>query len=120
MPPTDEPTTGEVLRRLDEVSRQLLDLAGQLREDRDKAAATFVRQDVYQAQRVADSAVVADLHGDIRAVDSRTTERMDKIETAHATDVDKRRQMWLAIGGMALAFVSATAALIVQIVQGAG
>jgi hypothetical protein len=90
-PSNDEPTMGEVLRRLDEVSRQLLDLAAQMREDRDKAAATFVRQDVYQAQRIADQAVVADLNGDIRAVNK-----------ARESDAGFRRQVWLTMGALAI------------------
>lgn len=43
-----EPTNAEVMRRLDEVSRQLLSLAAEMREDRRMAADTYVRKDVYQ------------------------------------------------------------------------
>lgn len=90
----NEPTMGEVLRRLDEVSRQLLDLAGQMRDDRDKAAATFVRQDVYQAQRIADQAVVADLHGDIRSINK-----------SRESDAGFRRQVWVTIGTLSISML---------------
>lgn len=98
-----EPTMGEVLRRLDEVSRQLLDLAGQMREDRNTAAATFVRQDVYQAQRIADQAVVADLNGDIRAV-----------KKSHESDAGFRRQVWLTMGALAVTSLITVAIAIIN------
>ena len=51
----DEPTLGEVIRRLDDVSRQLVELTREIKDDRAANAATFVRQDVYVAQRHADT-----------------------------------------------------------------
>ena len=51
----EDPTLGEILRRLDELSRQLIDLTREIKEDRTVAATTYVRQDVYQAQRLADA-----------------------------------------------------------------
>src|SRR5690348_10619280 len=62
-----EPTMGEVMRRLDEVARQMSELFREIKEDRAAAAATFVRQDVYIAQRHADHAVVADLASEAKA-----------------------------------------------------
>lgn len=84
---TTEPTLGEVLRRLDEVSRQLVDLTREIKEDRVTAAATFVRQDVYLAQRQADQAVMADLHGEVATV--RDDRRKDQ-------DVQRQRNLTLA------------------------
>lgn len=97
-----EPTMGEVLRRLDEVSRQLVDLAKEMKDDRNTAAATFVRQDVYVAQRLADQAVVADLHGDVRTINNE-----------RKADAGFRRQSWLAMAGIAIgSLVSIALALI--------
>ena len=118
MPPIEEPTLGEVLRRLDLVVSQLNEIASELKADRAENAKTYVRQDVYMAQRQADAAIVHDLNGDIRKVETKAGERIDKLESDRQSDIDKRRQMWLAIAGMTLAFISATAALIVNIVQG--
>ncbi|HET7303639.1 MAG TPA: hypothetical protein VFJ12_03685 [Segeticoccus sp.] len=102
----DEPTLGEVMRRLDETSRQLADLAGQMREDRNHAAATYVRQDVYVAQRQADHAVVADLQTDIASVRS---------EARHTEDKRSANVKW-AIGiGLSLAALIVTVlALVLQ------
>lgn len=95
---------GEVLRRLDEVSRQLIDLAREMKDDRDKAAATFVRQDVYLAQRLADQAVVADLNGDIRAVNK-----------AREADAGWRRQVLLTLAVLAISTLVSIALAVVNL-----
>lgn len=78
---TAEPTPHEIMRRLDEVARQMSDLTAQIRELNQAAAATYVRQDVYLAQRQAEQAVVADLHGDLEAVRSDLRNTEDKRRT---------------------------------------
>lgn len=100
---------GEVLRRLDEVSRQLLDLAREMKEDRDKAAAMFVHQAVYNerektyiAQRLADQAVVADLHGDIKQVETSLSRDIDTLRDGRKADQDWRRQVLLTIAVLAI------------------
>jgi uncharacterized protein (DUF1778 family) len=109
MTTNSEPTMGEVLRRLDEVSRQLLDLAAQMREDRDKAFTTFVQQAVYNerektyaAQRLADQAVVADLHGDLKTVETNLVRDVEAIRKARESDTGFRRQVWLTLGALAI------------------
>ena len=103
-PPNGEPTLGEVMRRLDEVAKQLGRMANEMREDRQQNAATFVRQDVYIAQRHADQAVVADLHGDIRTVKDERKQ-----------DQASRRQIWLSLGIAALSTVTAIALAVVNL-----
>ena len=61
----DEPTMGEVIRRLDAIAAQLTEVVKEIKDDRAQNAATFVRQDVYHANRKADQAVVANLNQDI-------------------------------------------------------
>lgn len=100
-----EPTMGEVLRRLDEVSRQLLDLARELKQDRAEAAATYVRQDVYFAERRAGEATVADLHGDIKKVETNLGREIGGIKTDRKNDVAFRRQIWLAVGTLSVTLV---------------
>lgn len=100
----NEPTMGEVMRRLDEVARQLAGLAEQMQrdrvaataqalEDRKHAEETFLRHDVYvanrstdQANRAADQGMVANLFQDIKG-----------IEKDRETDVAWRRQIILAV-----------------------
>lgn len=103
-PPNSEPTLGEVLRRLDEVAKQMADMASQMREDRLQTAATYVRQDVYIAQRQADQAVVADLNGEVRSV-----------KDERKADQASRRQIWLSLGIAALSTVTAIALAIVNL-----
>lgn len=69
----DEPTLGEVMRRLDSVASTMSDLAVQMREDRQHAASTYVRRDVYAAERIADHADVEDVRRDVRALDEERT-----------------------------------------------
>lgn len=45
-----EVSLGEVLRRLDTVSQQMVTLAAEMRQDRIDAAQTYVRKDVYDAK----------------------------------------------------------------------
>lgn len=56
-----EPSLAEVLRRLDETSRQLESIVGQMRSDRLEYATTYVRKDVYGAEFMALSRRVSDV-----------------------------------------------------------
>lgn len=56
-----EPSNGEVMRRLDEVSRQLLQLAQDMRDDRNTAADTYVRKDVFTPTHEATTRRIEDL-----------------------------------------------------------
>lgn len=106
---SNEPTMGEVMRRLDDVSRQMTELAREMKEDRAAASATFVRQDVYIAQRQADQAVAADTASDVRAL------RLE-VETAESKRVAAVR--W-AIGAVLVPIALALLALIVSLRGGA-
>lgn len=84
----DEPTIGEVIRRLDSIALQLTEVVKEIKDDRADNAKTFVRQDVYIAQRQADQAVVADLHGDIRTV---------KADRQKDTESQRQRNLTMAV-----------------------
>lgn len=114
MTPINEPTLGEVLRRLDEVSRQLIDIVREIKEDRVDAAKTYVRQDVYIAERQASNAVVADLHGDIQSVKGELGREIRGIKDDRKSDLGWRRQMWLAIGGLAVTTLIGIIGLIIN------
>lgn len=72
------PESEEVVRRFEDavtrLSNEMAELSRQLREDRDKAANTFVRKDVYQAQTEGTSRRVDDLE---RGEESREREARD-------------------------------------------
>ena len=47
----EEPTLGEVVRRLEDVAKQIAAVASQLSNDRRDAAQTYVNRETYQADR---------------------------------------------------------------------
>lgn len=101
---TNEPSPGEIMQRLDAVAAQLAALARQLSEDRNKAEATYIRRDVYMAERQFDQAVVADLAGDIRVV------REDR-----KVDIGWRRQASLTIAVLAISSLVSIALAVINL-----
>lgn len=89
----DEPTAGELMRRMDAVSRQLETLAKQLAEDRRDFASTYVRYDVYEARHLSLDRRVTILETDAEA----------REQTADAT----RRQFVLMLLSIAIPAVGA-------------
>jgi hypothetical protein len=85
---TDEPTLGEVMRRLEQVSRDMAAISTQLAEDRRTAETTFVRKDVYAAETFATGGRVKKLEDD--------NEAKEKESAAF------RRQVLLMILGIAI------------------
>lgn len=121
----DEPTLGEVLRRIDGLTLQVADLVRELKEDRVDVAKTYVRQDVHTRERQLIENNISDIRSDLIAATAEAKAETEKVNTRIGTlvqerksDENARRQMWLAIAAMTLSFVGATAALIVNIVQG--
>ncbi|HET6915886.1 MAG TPA: hypothetical protein VFH56_07320 [Acidimicrobiales bacterium] len=104
-----EPTMGEVMRRLDEVARQMTELAREMKDDRAAAAATFVRQDVYIAQRHADQAVTSDVATDVISL----RREMESVEAKRVATL-----RW-AIGTVLIPIGLALLALVVALQGGA-
>lgn len=100
----DPPHLGEVMRRLDSVVAQLSQIAAEMKQDRAEAAKTYVRQDLYLAQRQADAAVVADLNGDIQSIKSDRT-----------GDQQQRRQMLMWLGTLTVTTLLTVAGLVISI-----
>ena len=100
----DPPTLGEVMRRLDSIVAQLGQIAAELKQDRSDAARTYVRQDLYLAQRQADAAVTADLQGDIQS-----------IKTDRNRDAQQRRQMVMWLAGLTVTVLLGIASIVVSI-----
>lgn len=106
MPDLEPPTLGEVMRRLDNIVSQLGTIASEMKQDRLDAAKTYVRQDLYLAQRQADQAISADLHSDIQS-----------IKSDRAKDQQQRRQMNMWVAGLTVTVLLAIAGMVVQILM---
>jgi len=114
----NEPTLGEVLRRIDTLTAQVADLVREIKEDRIAAERTYMRQDLYVTERRTIEANIADVRSDITTVSERSDGRFKTIEERLQADADRRRQMWLTIAGLTITLVLGIAALIVNIAQG--
>lgn len=88
-PPADGVTLGEVVRRLEEVSRQLTELVANLNT-------TYVRKDVYEVQQKVDEETMKELRVDLDAI------------------VEQQRQnRRLALSGVALPILTLVAAALI-------
>lgn len=114
----DEPTLGEVLRRIDTLTQQVSQLVAELKQDRADAARTYMRQDVYMAERTAQQAMVADLHRSIAKVEAEFDAEIQGIKDGQRDERTGRRQVWLAVGTCAVTSLLTLAGLIVTIVRG--
>ncbi|WP_028474099.1 hypothetical protein [Nocardioides alkalitolerans] len=92
---TEAPTNGELVRRMEEVfarlTQQLEALTGEIREDRRVNERTYVRRDVYDAERAADKAARRDLEKDIA-----------ELVEARKSDAGFRRQVLLWGAGLTI------------------
>lgn len=104
------------MRQLDRVLAQLSEIAAEMKQDRADAAKTYVRQDLYLANRQADSAVVADLHGDITKGRAEVDAELDAIKTARDRDAQQRRQIQMWLGGITVTLLLGLAGLVISIV----
>jgi hypothetical protein len=87
----NDPTMGEILRRLDDVVGQVASIAGRLHEDRLRAETTYVRLDVYNADRRGEDRANAEIQRDL-----------DDLKRHNDTDAQWRRQMLLAFAVLAI------------------
>ena len=99
---SDDPQPGEIMRRLDEVSRQLADIGRRMDEREKQAAATYVRQDVYMANRQADQAVAANLSGDLRVLE----DKQDRSETQRRAAMRVNVANGIALAGVVIALIA--------------
>lgn len=103
--PDQPPTIGEVIRRLDALARSIEELGKEIREDRKEAAATYVRRDLYVAERLADQTVTADLAREIGAI------REDR-----KSDAGFRRQVLLGLSLAAIGSMTSVMVLVISLV----
>jgi ElaB/YqjD/DUF883 family membrane-anchored ribosome-binding protein len=113
-PPINEPTLGEVLRRIDGLTQQVRELVAELKEDRVAAERTYMRQDVFASERKTLESNLSDVRTDITAVAKSTEARFERLEERQRADATSRRQQWTAIGTCAVMALLAIVALVVQ------
>jgi hypothetical protein len=82
---------GELMRRVEDLVRQITDVSNKMREDRIHAEATFVRRDVYDANRAAE---------DRRNIEAQKD--VDDLNRHREADAQWRRQVMLALATMAI------------------
>ena len=99
---SDDPQPGEIMRRLDEVSRQLADIGRRMDEREKQAAAIYVRQDVYMANRQADQAVAANLSGDLRVLE----DKQDRSEIQRRAAARVNIANGIALAGVVIALIA--------------
>lgn len=87
-----EPTLGEVLRRLEEVVRQLTDISSQMKADRVEASNTYVRKDVYGAEYTSHERRLKDLE--------------DENQTREKQAADTRRQFIFLVLSLAIPVIA--------------
>lgn len=88
---SDEPTLGEVVRRLDQVATQLTGIVDRLERRDTYIEENFLRESVWTEARKADQAMVANLYQDIGA-----------LQKDRETDAGWRRQVLLTIAVLAI------------------
>jgi hypothetical protein len=90
----DQPTIGEVLRRLDDLGASFLRLGEEIRQDRLQQARTYVARETYIANRETDD------------------QRFKALETENANQGGFRRQV---LAGLVLLFFSTLAAIVLAL-----
>lgn len=139
MPDIEPPNLGEVLRRLDSLQVSIADLIAEMKADRAENARIYVRADVYNVAQTAQNAIVADLHRDVGAVDTNwraevaalstsfdgriaavkasADAKFGVIENDRKSDVAWRRQVTLAVGGIAVTVLLSIAGFIITLTR---
>lgn len=139
MPDIEPPNLGEVLRRLDNLQMTLADLVTEMKADRAENARIYVRADVYNVAQTAQNAIVADLHRDVGKVDTElraevaaakaglraelaavkndATNKFTVIENDRKADTAWRRQVTLALGGIAVTVLVAVVGFVIQLTR---
>lgn len=122
----EPPNLGEVLRRLDSLQAAISDLIAEMKADRAENARIYVRADVYNVAQTAQNAIVADLHRDVGALGTNLRAKIDAeaidtankfavIEGERKADVAWRRQLTLAVAGIAVTVLLAIAGFVITL-----
>lgn len=115
MPDLDPPHLGEVMRRLDEMAKRQEQNHEEVKSTLSSIASTYVRQDVYLAERQMQNAVVADLRTDVTQLGEATGRELDAIKADRKTEQQQRRQLIMWLIGLTVGFLMSVAGLVVSI-----
>lgn len=113
--PLDPPTLAELMRRLDEMAVRQEKILDEIKQDRAAMASTYVRQDVYMAERQMANAVAADIRTDVTQLETSTDREIKAIKDERKADQAQRRQMLMWLGGLTVTVLLGIAGLIVSI-----
>lgn len=121
----EDPTPGEIWRKLEDVARQLVGIVDRLERRDTYIEENFVRSQVWSEARKADQSMVANLHQDIgglrtgKASQSELTNVVQDVESLQKErDADRawRRQMTLTIAVTAISALLSIIGLVLTIV----
>lgn len=113
---TSEPTPGEIMRRLDDITQRVSEMLAEVRADRVENAKTYIRQDVYVANRLTDQAALADLRDDVRDLQGEGDKRDERVRQLE----DRRRQVWQYTGTTLIALLGLGLMLLTYIANRGG
>ena len=98
----DEPTNSEIMRRLDELVRQVTEQGRQAADDRREMAQTYRRADVWREARKADQAAAADTASDVRILARKVEQGEDKRRAAGRVNIANG----IALAGVIIALLA--------------
>lgn len=113
--PLDPPTLAELMRRLDEMALRQEKILDEIKQDRAAMASTYVRQDVYMAERQMANAVTADIRTDVTQLEATTQREFKAIDESRKTEQAQRRQMLMWLGGLTVTVLLGIGGLVVSI-----
>jgi len=113
--PLDPPTLAELMRRLDEMAVRQEKILEEIKQDRATMASTYVRQDVYMAERQMANAVAADIRTDVTQLENTMVREFREIDDTRKAEQAQRRQMLMWLGGLTVTILLTIAGFIVSI-----
>jgi hypothetical protein len=115
-PSNDEPTMGEILRRLDQTAAQLANIVERLERRDTYIEENFVRQRVWVEARKGDQAMVANLNQDIAVEKSERLADVKTLRDERKSDANWRRQQNLSVAILAITTLVSIALTITNLV----
>ena len=103
------------MRRLDEMALRQEKILDEIKQDRAAMASTYVRQDVYMAERQMANAVVADIRADVTQLDTTMQSKFKSNDDSRETERAHRRQMVMWLIGLTVTVLLGIGGLVVSI-----
>lgn len=112
-----EPTLGEIARRLDRIEGQQTQILNELKADRVESARTYLRQDVWVAERNLLNAALSDTRTDVSAIDGKVDRYHESYKQDRAADATNRRTLVLWLVSLTVSTLVSAAGLIASLVK---